>query len=270
MLNKLRGHPICPSRTEQYGLGASPKGQPHSRLRGCRLLCVKILIVDDHPLVRDAMSRIVVELAQAVEVLQAPDCASGLELARAVSDAAGVDLVLLDLNLPGVRGFEALEQFRREHPALPVVVVSMHHDGDTVREVIRRGAMGFIPKVCTKEIILGALRLVLSGAVYVPSQAIAEDAGAADVQSPGRAAVSLSKLGELGLTPRQVEVLALMMRGRNNKEICRDLGLAERTVKLHVTAVLNVLRVSSRTQAVIAASRLGLNPENLATGAGGR
>ncbi len=228
---------------------------------------MKILIVDDHPLVRDAMSRIVVELAPAVEALQAADCARGLELARGVPD---VDLVLLDLNLPGVRGFEALEQFRREHPALPVVVVSMHHDGDTVREVIRRGAMGFIPKVCTKEIILGALRLVLSGAVYVPSQAIAEDAGAADVQSPGRAAVSLSKLGELGLTPRQVEVLALMMRGRNNKEICRDLGLAERTVKLHVTAVLNVLRVSSRTQAVIAASRLGLNPENLATGVGGR
>jgi DNA-binding NarL/FixJ family response regulator len=181
--------------------------------------------------------------------------------------------VLLDLNLPGVRGFEALEQFRREHPALPVVVVSMYHDGDTVREVIRRGAMGFIPKVCSKEIILSALRLVLSGAVYVPSQAMAEngDSGdAAAAQSPGRAAKSLSELGELGLTPRQSEVLALMMRGRNNKEICRDLGLAERTVKLHVTAVLTTLRVSSRTQAVIGAAHLGLNAENLARGVGGR
>lgn len=235
--------------------------------RGCRLFFVKILLVDDHPLVRDAMSRIVVELAPLVEVMQAADCARGLELARDVPD---VDLVLLDLNLPGVRGFEALEQFRREHPALPIVVVSMYHDGDTVREVIRRGAMGFIPKVCSKEIILGALRLVLSGAVYVPSQAMAEDAGAASAQSPGRAAMSLSKLGELGLTPRQGQVLALMMRGCNNKEICRDLGLAERTVKLHVTAVLNTLRVSSRTQAVIAAARLGLTPENLASGAGGR
>ncbi len=234
---------------------------------------MKILIVDDHPLVRDAISRIVVELAPVVDVMQAADCARGLELARNVTDVADVDLVLLDLNLPGVRGFDALEQFRREHPALPVVVVSMHHDGDTVREVIRRGAMGFIPKVCTKETILGALRLVLSGTVYVPSQAMAENTdmgGTAQMQSPGRMAVALTKLGDLGLTPRQAEVLAQMMRGRNNKEICRELGLAERTVKLHVTAVLNVLRVSSRTQAVLAATRLGLNAEKLADGAGGR
>jgi DNA-binding NarL/FixJ family response regulator len=231
---------------------------------------VKILIVDDHPLVRDAMSRIVVELAHTVEVLEAADCARGLELARDVPDVADVDLVLLDLNLPGVRGFEALEQFRREHPALPVVVVSMYHDGDTVREVIRRGAMGFIPKVYSKDIILGALRLVLSGAVYVPPQAMAEDVGTAAEQSPGRAAMSLSKIGELRLTPRQGQVLALMMRGRSNKDICRDLGLAQRTVKLHVTAVLNTLRVSSRTQAVIAAAQLGLNADNLALGAGGR
>lgn len=225
---------------------------------------VKILIVDDHPLVRDAMSRIVAELAPVIEVMQAADCARGLELARDVRD---VDLVLLDLNLPGMRGFEALERFRREHPALPVVVVSMYHDGDTVREVIRRGAMGFIPKVCSKEVILGALRLVLSGAVYVPPQAMAEESAATAAQSPGRAAMSLSALG---LTPRQGQVLALLMRGCSNKEICRELVLAERTVKLHVTAVLNVLRASSRTQAVIAASRLGLNAENLACGAGGR
>jgi DNA-binding NarL/FixJ family response regulator len=130
--------------------------------------------------------------------------------------------------------------------------------------------MGFIPKVYSKEIILGALRLVLSGAVYVPPQAMAEAVGAAARQSPGRAAMSLSRLGELGLTPRQGQVLALMMRGLSNKDICRDLGLAQRTVKLHVTAVLNTLRVSSRTQAVIAAAQLGLNAENLARGAGGR
>jgi DNA-binding NarL/FixJ family response regulator len=217
---------------------------------------VKILVVDDHPLVRDAMSRIVVELAAQVEVLQAADCVRGLELARSDQE---IDLVLLDLNLPGTRGFDALEQFRREHPALPVVVVSMYHDGDTVREVIRRGAMGCIPKVSTKEAILAALRLVLSGAVYVPSQAIALDQATAGGPSPGRAAASLS---DLRLTQRQGQVLTLMMRGRSNKEISRDLGLAERTVKLHVTAVLNVLRVSSRTQAVIAATRLGLDAGN--------
>ena len=228
---------------------------------------MKILVVDDHPLVRDAMSRVVAELAPAVEVLQAADCAGALATAGGASD---IDLVLLDLDLPDTRGFEALERFRRDYPALPAVVVSMYHDGDTVREVIRRGAMGYIPKTCSKEIILGALRLVMSGAVYVPSQAMVEDAGAADAQSPGRAARSLSELGELGLTPRQGQVLALMMRGCNNKQICRDLGLAERTVKLHVTAVLNTLRVSSRTQAVLAVARLGLTAENLVSGMDGR
>jgi DNA-binding NarL/FixJ family response regulator len=172
--------------------------------------------------------------------------------------------------LPGVRGFEALEQFRRERPALPVVVVSMYHDADTVREAIQRGAMGFIPKVCSKEVILGALRLVLAGSVYVPPQIVRADLKAAAEPSPGRAAVSLSRVGELGLTPRQGQVLALMMQGLSNKDICRDLGLAQRTVKLHVTAVLNSLRVSSRTQAVIAAGQLGLNAENLALGAGVR
>ena len=217
---------------------------------------MKILIVDDHPLVRDAMSRIVVELAPVVEVWQAPDCARGHELARGEPE---LDLLLLDLNLPGLHGLESLASFRREYPALPVVVVSMSHDGETVREVIRLGAMGFIPKVCSNEVILGALRLVLSGAVYLPPQALAGDAAAGDAPSPGRSAKSFA---DLGLTPRQGEVLSLLMRGYSNKVICRDLGLAERTVKLHVTAVLSVLRVSSRTQAVIAASRLGLNAEN--------
>ena len=222
---------------------------------------MKVLIVDDHPLVRDAMSRIMVELAAEVQVLQAADGERGLKLSRSEPE---LDLLLLDLNLPGTHGFDLLAAFRREHPALPVVVVSMFHDGDTVREVIRRGAMGFIPKVCSKEVILGALRLVLSGAIYLPPEAIADGianaGGAAASPSPGRTAKSFS---ELGLTPRQGEVLALLMRGCSNKVICRDLGLAERTVKLHVTAVLNVLQVSSRTQAVIAASRLGLSADML-------
>ena len=226
-------------------------------LGGSKLVLVKILIVDDHPLVRDAMAGVVVALASEVEVLQAADCTRGLALAQ---NGADIDLLLLDLNLPGVRGFEALEQFRHAHPALPVVVVSMYHDGDTVREVIRRGAMGFIPKVCSKEVILGALRLVLSGAVYVPSQAMVEESGLTAVHSPGRAALSLA---ELGLTPRQGEVLVLMMRGCSNKLIGRELGLAERTVKLHVTAVLNTLRVTSRTQAVIVAAHMGLDSDHL-------
>lgn len=218
---------------------------------------MKILVVDDHPLVRDAMANLLSGIARAVTVLEAADCASALDIAREMPD---IDIVVLDLNLPGTRGFEALERFRREQPALPVVILSTLHDRQTVLQAIKRGAMGFIPKAAAKEVIVNATRLVLAGGVYLPPEAIVEEErrGAEATDAPdGRS------LADLGLTARQVQVLALIMRGRSNKEISRTLGLAERTVKVHVTAVLTALRVSSRTQAVIAATQLGLNADQL-------
>jgi DNA-binding NarL/FixJ family response regulator len=221
---------------------------------------VKVLVVDDHPLVRDAMSGILADIAGSLELIEAADCAAGLALARAHPD---IDLVLLDLDLPGSRRFEALDRFRREHPTLPVVILSMHRDRQSVREAIHRGAMGFITKASPKEVIASAARLVLSGGVYLPPEALAEEEpGDADAElgSPTGAPRSVT---DLGLTPRQGQVLALIMQGKSNKEICRDLGLADRTVKVHVTAVLTALRVSSRTKAVVAAGKLGLSADLL-------
>lgn len=219
---------------------------------------MKILVVDDHPLVREAMAQLVTRLGVAVQVMEAQDCMSGVEIAHAHPD---LDLVLLDLNLPGLRGIPALERFRRDYPATPVVVVSMFRDRETVTEAIRHGAMGFIPKSAGRETIVSALRLVLSGAVYVPPEVALEAAPADDALHAG---IGHSRsAAALGLTPRQGQVLALVMKGRANKEICRELGLAERTVKAHLTAVLNALKVTSRTQAVIAANRLGLDAEAL-------
>ena len=219
---------------------------------------MKMLVVDDHPLVRDGMHHLLAPLAASVEVLEASDCESALALARAHPD---ISLILLDLNLPGVRGFEALDRVRREQPALPVVILSMHRDRPTVLEAFRRGAMGFIPKASAKAVIVNAVRLVLSGGVYLPPEAVIEAEG------PGRDATGLElrspsprALSSLQLTVRQQQVLALLMRGKSNKEICRTLGIAERTVKIHVTALLNALRVTSRTQAVIAAHELGFDP----------
>jgi DNA-binding NarL/FixJ family response regulator len=223
---------------------------------------MKILVVDDHPLVREAMGQVVTRLGGPVEVLDAPDCPSALALARAHPD---LDLALLDLNLPGLRGIPALERFRREHPTLPVVVVSAFRDRDTVTEVLRHGAMGFIPKSSSRDTIVNALRLVLAGSVYLPPEAALDESGgheASILSLRGRAEAA----ARVGLTPRQGQVLALVMKGRANKEICRELGLAERTVKAHLTAVLNALQVTSRTQAVIAANRLGLEPEALLAG----
>jgi len=217
---------------------------------------MKILVVDDHPLVRDAMSQLVSELGRDTTVLQAPDCAAGLEAARANSD---IDLVLLDLNLPGLRGIPALERFRRDHPAMPVVIVSMFRDRETVHEAIRRGAIGFIPKSSSRETIVNALRLILAGSVYVPPEAATGDSAREDAAP----LVHARSAAELGITPRQGQVLALLMKGRSNKQICRELGLAERTVKAHMSAVLNALKVTSRTQAVIAAGKLGLDADTL-------
>jgi len=225
---------------------------------------LKILVVDDHPLVREAMAHLVAQLGDSVEVLQAQDCTSGLAAARAHPD---LDLVLLDLNLPGLRGIPALVRFRLEHPTAPVVVVSMFCDRDTVTEVIGHGAMGFIPKSSGRETIVNALRLVLAGSVYVPPEA-ALPQEPADGPLPAGLRSHAGTAAGIGLTPRQGQVLALVMKGRANKEICRELGLAERTVKAHLTAVLNTLKATSRTQAVIAANRLGLDAEGLLAEAG--
>jgi DNA-binding NarL/FixJ family response regulator len=133
-----------------------------------------------------------------------------------------------------------------------------------VLQAIKRGAMGFIPKVAAKDVIVNATRLVLAGGVYLPPEAIVGEGRRGNEMTDASGPRSLA---DLGLTVRQGQVLALIMRGRSNKEICRTLGLAERTVKVHVTAVLTALRVSSRTQAVIAATQLGLDADALfATG----
>jgi DNA-binding NarL/FixJ family response regulator len=220
---------------------------------------MKILVVDDYPLVRDAMAELVTHLGGSVDVVQAPDCGGALALARVHPD---LDLVLLDLNLPGLRGIPALQRFRREHPSAPVVVISASRDRETIAQVIRHGAVGFIPKSSGRDTIVNALRLVLAGSVYIPREAALPDE---PEDAPMRAALQGrgASAAELGLTPRQAQVLALLMKGRANKEICRDLGLAERTVKAHLSAVLNVLKATSRTQAVIAANRLGLDIEVL-------
>lgn len=220
---------------------------------------MNILVIDDHPLVRDAMGQLVTRLGEQVRVYEAADSHTAMRAAREQHD---LDLVLLDLNLPGLQGMAVLEQLRRECPSAPVVIVSMFKDSETILGAIRLGAMGFIPKSSDRETMLNALRLVLSGSVYLPPElAMSEtrpDGG------PGRdftARQGSSLRAEL--TGRQAQVLALVMKGRTNKEICRELGLAERTVKAHLTAVLNALKVTSRTQAVIAANQMGLDPEEL-------
>lgn len=206
---------------------------------------MKILVADDHALIREALRHVLTQLASGVDVLEAPDCEGAR---RAVAEHSDLDLLLLDLNLPGVGGLALLPELRRDYPALPVVVLSALEDPVTVREALACGAMGFIPKSSSNEVMLSALHLVLAGGRYLPPEALTNSA---DAVAPISAA-------DVVLTERQREVLALMAQGKSNKQICRELNLAEATVKIHVTAILRALKVASRAQAIVAVNRLGL------------
>jgi DNA-binding NarL/FixJ family response regulator len=223
---------------------------------------MKILLVDDHPLFRDGLKLLLQRLDDAMEVLEAATCQEGLDFADAHQE--DLHLILLDLHLPDRPGFEGLAELRLRHAGIPVVVLSASDDRPTVIEALDRGAMGYIPKSSSTEVLLSALRLVLAKGVYIPPSVLGQPAGKSPGQSPGFGPPPLAggrlvkKPADLGLTERQTDVLALVVQGKPNKIICRELGLAEATVKAHVTAVLKGLNVTNRTQAVLAVGRLGL------------
>lgn len=205
---------------------------------------MKILVADDHALIRDALRNLLQDLDGVTTVIEASDSESARRLAAANPD---LDLALLDLQLPGVIGLGLLERLRSDYPELPVVVLSATEDVSTMRAVLERGAMGFIPKSSSNQVMLSALRLVLAGGRYLPPELLS----IAGISAP-------ASVGDLKLTERQHDVLKLMVQGHSNKQICRELGLAEATVKIHVTAILRALNVTSRAQVIVAINRFGL------------
>ncbi len=221
---------------------------------------MKILVVDDHPLILEALHHVLHALEGGASVHGARDAEEGKRLVAEHPDAR---LLILDLSLPGADGFSLLEELRAAHPGVPVVVLSASDQREDILRAIDLGAMGYIPKSSPSHVMLHALRLVLSGGVYLPSVALAmRDAPAGEPQRAADAPAARTTPRELGLTARQAQVLALILQGKPNKVICRELGLAEGTVKIHVAAILRALNVSTRTQAVIEASRLGLQLES--------
>jgi DNA-binding NarL/FixJ family response regulator len=223
----------------------APRGQPESA-------DLKALIVDDHPLIQDAVANVLRSLDPATQVAVAADCDTGLAKA---STLPSLDLVVLDLNLPGLSGIPALRRWRSKWPAVPVVVLSALNDPVTVLAAIQAGAAGYITKSSSNEVMRQALRLVLAGGRYLPPELLAQP-GSPSAPRERRQPTRVDSA--LGLTDRQLAVLRLLGKGAPNKLICRELGLAERTVKAHVTAVLRALNVSSRTQAAVEAVKLGL------------
>lgn len=212
---------------------------------------MNILLVDDHTLFREALHHVLNQLDAQVVILEA---ANVEEAAQLISRPRILDLILLDIDLPGVDGLTALPSLRELSPTVPVVVLSGSETSQHVTRALDNGAVGYIPKSCSSHEMLAALRIVLQGDVYIPPRLLGK---------LGTTALSLSALGENSpsqtlLTSRQIEVLELMARGLPNKSIARTLAVAEGTVKLHVAAIMRTLGVHNRTEAVMEASRLGL------------
>ena len=210
---------------------------------------MKLLIVDDHPVVRDGLAALLRQSGPEVTVLLAEGGSQGLALADGHPD---LDLVVLDLAMPGSDGFATLHEFGRLQPQLPVVVVSSSEDPRDVRRALASGALGYIPKSAPPRTILAAVQFVLAGNVYVPSL-LAENRPTRD--EPGNYSARKSNVS---LTGRQIDVLRLLRQGRSNKEIGRALGLSEKTVKVHVTALFKALNVANRIQAAAMADKVGL------------
>ncbi|MCX7141876.1 MAG: response regulator transcription factor [Proteobacteria bacterium] len=208
---------------------------------------MKLLLIDDHPLLRAGMRFLLRSLDAGIELDEAGTCDEALELLA----GRDYDLVLLDLMLPGRNGLSALAAIRDAAPGVPVVVVSGESDPGMVRAAIDGGAMGFIPKSSTPEVMIQALQLVLAHGIYLPPMVL-EAAYTSSAPAP-RAASTLP-----GLTPRQMDVLRGVIKGKANKAIAKELELSEGTVKAHLSAVFQALGVHSRTEAVYAAANQGL------------
>jgi DNA-binding NarL/FixJ family response regulator len=207
----------------------------------------RFVIADDHPLFRGALREAVTGLFQHVEIGEA---GSFEDVAKLLESGGEVDLILLDLNMPGVRGFSGLMYLRAQYPSVPIVVVSANDDPTVIRRCMDLGTSGFIPKTLGIEEMRAAIKRVLEGGVWTPP----------DVDlSAGSDAETANLLARLAsLTPQQVRVLMMLSEGLLNKQIAYELGVSEATVKAHVSAILQKLGVESRTQAVITAAKIEL------------
>jgi len=216
---------------------------------------MKVLLIDDHPLILAAMQAVIGGLGQDVAVTGAQSAEQARALLR---DDAGFDLALLDLVLGDADGFELLAEMRREHPHVPVVILSASENAGDVVRALDLGAMGFVPKRAATEALIQALRTVLSGGLFIPQHLFGPNRGRnaqpTALQEPP--APTAASLAHLGLTPRQHEVLSGLLKGLPNKLIARELNVSVDTVKDHVASVLRALNVSTRTQAVLAVSRM--------------
>jgi DNA-binding NarL/FixJ family response regulator len=208
---------------------------------------MSILIADDHPLFRDALSRAVAQALPGMALHQADSVPA---LLASVDSLGDLELILLDLTMPGAEGFSALVHLRAHHPTLPVLVVSAREEPALMRRALAHGAAGFVPKSAPVAELSAALTQVLEGERWIPAGAGALEVDAEEIDLAARIAE---------LTPQQFRVLGMVAGGLLNKQIAYELGVSEATIKAHMTAILRKLGAHSRTQVAVLISRLGLD-----------
>ena len=221
---------------------------------------VKVLLADDHRLIIEGVRLKLAELGDDVQTVVAMNAE---ELERAVAEHADtLDLALVDIAMPGTQGHRHVAGLRERMPALPVIVLSGSEDVDLMRSLIDIGVLGFIPKAYSPDVMLSAIRLVMSGGMYVPPMLLAaaqaqnwQPGAATAAPAPDPARSSLDGLRSL-LTERQIDVMRLLSQGKPNKLIARDLGISEGTVKIHLAAIFRALNVRNRVEAVVASRKL--------------
>lgn len=207
-----------------------------------------VLLVDDHPILHETIGAVVRSIVADVHLHSETDLENALSKARQLKK---LDLVLLDLGLPGYTGVDALLRFRKTLPRLRVAVISAIDDPESIRAVLDAGAAGYLPKTSPPRVMADALRLILDGGTYVPPEAMGAVA-------PARKAPTLA---DLGITERQADVLRLLAKGLPNAEIARTLGISGNTVKQHAHSAYRALGVSSRTEAMVALAKMGIKDD---------
>ena len=222
---------------------------------------MNVLLIDDHALFREGVALLLRPLVDDLATWEAGSCEEALAL---IDERGAPDMVLMDIGLPGMSGLEGIATLRQRLPGLPVVALSSSDDRDTVLAALDAGAMGFIPKSSTSSVFVAALKLILANGIYLPPAVFLSGPRTAD-EGAGAAAPARSP-ADLGLTARQADVLHLILQGKPAKLICRELDLSAGTVKAHTSAVLRALNVTTRTQAVVVAGKLGLRFDKGAAG----
>lgn len=202
---------------------------------------MKILVVDDHILVREGICYVLGKLENNTNIVEADNYQQAV---RQLNNHVDIDIILIDLKLPGENGFTLLEFCRTSYPSIAAVVLTASKQRTDMQRALKAGAMGFIPKNSTSQIMLSALRMIMIGEVYIPALM-------------NRTIIDAQQDANNIFTPRQKQVMMMVLQGLSNKSIALELGIAEATIKMHVTSIFKVLGVNNRTEAALAAHKLG-------------